>query len=182
MFFFCVRAGSQSFLVSLLLEFAVICKQSLEHHHGCVWNYRCFLFGFPALASCPVLWAGCAAPLQPDPDLSTFSVWVCFYLKASLWTRAVTHAQAWLLHAVVDFEAQVEADPLWPSKPRGPECCHLLSGIHTWCIAELLWGIHDQPHHFAFLGLLKCPYFNGNFHLSCFLGTQIKKRKTKFIW
>lgn len=51
--------------------------------------------------------------------------------------------------------------------------------ILCWDITEQPWGTHAQTYHFTLLDLFKCLYFNGKFHFSCFLGTQIKTRRTK---
>lgn len=56
--------------------------------------------------------------------------------------------------------------------------CHV-TPILCWDITEQPRGTHAWTYNFILLGLFKCPYFNGKFHLSCFLGTQIKTRKTK---
>lgn len=65
----------------------------------------------------------------------------------------------------------------WVSALSGITC--YVAPIVSWVITERLWGTHAQTHHFTLLSLFKCPYFNGKFHLFCFLGTQIKTRKTK---
>lgn len=84
---FCVEAGLRLFL-------AVIRKQSSENQHACVWNYKHFLFGFPALdIQFRALGRLCGA-FRSNPHLFAFNVWICSYLKASIWTCVMTPAQA----------------------------------------------------------------------------------------
>lgn len=170
---FCVEAGLRLFL-------AVIRKQSSENQHACVWNYKHFLFGFSALDIQLRALGRLCGTFRSNPHLFAFNVWICSYLKASIWTCVMTPAQACptSVLVLVAFEAQMGAGPQWlarQSTVRPRAAASPVTSVLCWCIE---WAPMPK-HHFTFLGLLKCPYFNKKVHFSCFLCTQTKKRKTK---
>lgn len=139
-----------------------------------------FSLVFPLWTSSLGLWAGCAARFDPTPIcLLSMSESVPTWKLASgrVWWHLPRPPPTSVL-VLVAFEAQVGTGPQWlarQSTVRPSAAASPVASVLCWCIERA-----PMPkHRFTFLGLLKCPYFNKKVHISCFLCTQTKKRKTK---
>ena len=106
----CVEAGLQLFFskhsTGVCCFWETVGGTSMLHVHGLKDDFS--FFPPPGFQLCA---PGKAVLLLSHPTtVSAFSVCICFCLKTTICTQAVTPAQAWLLHVLVAFEDQVEAD------------------------------------------------------------------------